>query len=64
MFHLCLFILMAFIFIPLLEMEKEMKLDDFFFFFHASARLALYKMRSRVTPSKWIMCSTVCKLGS
>lgn len=33
MFHLCLFILMAFMFISLLEMEKEMKLDDFFFFF-------------------------------
>lgn len=63
MFHLCLFILMAFMFISSLEMEKEMKLDDFFFF-HASARLALYKMGSRVTPSKWLMCSTVCKLGS
>ena len=38
---LVLFILMAFIFILLLEMEKEMKLDDCF---HASARLALFKM--------------------
>ena len=38
---LVLFILMAFIFILLLEMEKKMKLDDCF---HASALLALYEL--------------------